>query len=100
MIAVLISSTGAAWTFYATVGDKVFLIETKRPSDDQRNEALAHMVRECRWMFGNLRIICLRGDKKGDSHWIEVLHDGTGRIVDFEIYDGPVPQQEKEFSDE
>lgn len=95
MIAVLISSTGAAWTFYAAAGDKVFLVETKKPPDDQRNEAMAHMVRECRWMFGGLRIICMRGD-----NWVEALHDGTGRVVGFEPYDGPVPQKEKEFADE
>lgn len=95
MISVLIASNGATWTFYATAGDKVFLVETRSPASDNRNLALAQMVRECRWMFGDRRVIYFNDD----DQWVEILHNGTGNIVAFEPYDGPVPIYE-ELTDE
>lgn len=89
MIVVLLSSHGASWTFYASAGDKVFLVETRSPPGDSRAEALGHMVRECRWMFGDLRIVYMNGD----DDWVEIIHNGTGNIVGYEPYDGPVPEQ-------
>ena len=90
MISVLISSTGAAWTFFAAAGDKIFLAETKSPAGENRDLALAHMIRECRWMFGDRRVIYF--DRNDD--WVEVLHNGAGDVVGTEPYDGPVPEQE------
>ena len=95
MMVVLLSSKGATWAFYASAGDKVFLVETRSPDSDSRAEALGDMVRECRWMFGDLRIVYMNGE----DDWIEILHNGTGHIVGYEPYDGPVPQQ-RDFYDE
>jgi len=89
MMVVMLSSNGGSWTFYATVGDKVFMIETSRPPEDKLNAAVEHMVRECRWMFGDRRIIFLTRD----DDWVEVLHDGAGHIKGYEPYIGPVPKQ-------
>lgn len=94
MMIVLMSSKGATWTFYAAAGDKIFLVETRSPISDQRAEALGDMVRECRWMFGDQRVIYMNGD----DDWIEILHNGTGNIVGYEPYDGPVPYQWEETS--
>lgn len=95
MIVVMLSSSGASWTFYATQGDKVFLVETKTPHRGKEAEAVAHMVRECRWMFGDRRIVYMNRD----DEWMEVLHDGTGRVRTFEKYDGPVPLEEETFDE-
>ena len=89
MMVVMMSSHGAAWTFFAGAGDKVFLVETKSPAGDSRAQALGEMVRECRWMFGDQRIIYMNRD----DDWIEILHNGTGHIVGLEPYHGPVPEQ-------
>lgn len=90
MIVVMLSSTGSSWTFYAAAGDKVFLVETKSPTSGKEAEAIEHMVRECRWMFGDRRIVYMNRD----DDWVEVLHDGTGKVRGFEKYDGPVPVEE------
>jgi hypothetical protein len=90
MIAVMISSSGASWTFYAAAGDKVFLVENKSPPDDKLGEAMEHLIREARWMFGDQRIIMLNRD----DDWVECIHDGAGHIKGFEQYDGPIPQEE------
>lgn len=92
MMTVLISSHGAAWTFYAAAGDKVFLVETVHPEDAMTGEAMAYLMREARWLFGDRRLVYLNRDGK----WMEVIHDGTGLIKGFEPYDGPVPQQEQD----
>jgi hypothetical protein len=91
MIAVMISSSGASWTFYAAAGDKIFLIENMSPPDDKTGEAMQHLVRESRWLFGDRRIVYQNRDKK----WMELLHDGTGRLWDIIHYDGPVPIQQE-----
>jgi len=90
MMCVLISSHGASWTFYATAGDKLFMIETTSPDGDNRNASLAHLVREARWLFGDRRMIFMNPAGK----WTEVLHDGAGNIKGAEPYDGPVPQRQ------
>lgn len=91
MIAVMISSSGASWTFYAQAGDKIFLIENTSPPGDKVSEAMAHLVRESRWLFGDRRLVY----KNSDEKWIELLHDGTGRLWDMIDYDGPVPVQQE-----
>jgi creatinine amidohydrolase/Fe(II)-dependent formamide hydrolase-like protein len=90
MMAVLISSHGGSWTFYASAGDKLFLIETTSPDGDHRDASMAHMVREARWLFGDRRMIVLNEH----GQWFEVLHDGAGNIKGTERYDGPVPQRQ------
>jgi hypothetical protein len=90
MMVVMLSSHGASWTFYETAGDKVFIMETKSPERAIRAEVLEYLVRECRWMFGDRRIVL--GIPAG--RWIELLHDGTGTLKGMEPYDGPVPQQQ------
>lgn len=92
MMVVMMSSSGASWQMFAAMGDKVFLIETTHPPEEHERDALAHMVRECRWMFGNLRIVYL--DRRHE--WVEVLHNGAGKILDTEPYDGPVPNDNRE----
>ena len=94
MMVVMLSSSGASWAFYATAGDKVFLVETAKAKPGMEDTALSHMVRECRWMFGDRRIIFL--DATDD--WMEVLRDGTGTIRGYEPYDGPIPVQTEEES--
>ena len=96
MMVVMLSSHGGSWTFHAAAGDKVFLVENTHPKDEDVGAAMAHMVRESRWMFGDRRIVYR--NRHGD--WMEVLHDGTGRITGFEKYDGPVPIEQEEFNDE
>lgn len=91
-MAVMISSSGAAWSFYAAAGDKLFLVENQSPPDDKLGEAMHHLLREARWMFGDRRLVYLNRESK----WVEVLHDGTGTIKGFEPYTGPVPVQQEE----
>lgn len=91
MMVVLISSHGASWTFYATAGDKVFMVETTSPPGDNRDASMTHMVREARWLFGDRRLIFMNAA----GVWFEVLHDGAGNIKGTEVYDGPVPQQQE-----
>lgn len=92
MIAVMISSSGASWTFYAAVGDKVFLVENTAPPEDKVGEAIEHLIREARWMFGDQRIVYLNRDDR----WMEVLHDGAGHLKDIIRYDGPIPTDPQE----
>lgn len=87
MTTVLITSSPASWIFYATAGDKVFLIERNCAPTDKVEEAMSHLIRDCRWMFGDLRIIYM----DGDDDWVEVLHDGAGHLIRFETYEGPIP---------
>lgn len=97
MMVVMLSSHGASWTFYATAGDKVFLVETVHPPDERLPAAMAHMVRECRWLFGDRRIVYMNRD----DDWIEIFHDGAGNLKGFEPYDGPVPlDQQETYADE
>ena len=91
MIAVLISSSGASWTFYAAVGDKVFLVQNQSPPGDKTEEAFAHLIREARWMFGDQRIVFLNRE----DDWQEVIHDGAGHLKDIVAYDGPIPTEEE-----
>lgn len=91
MMAVLISSTGICWTFYSLQGDKLFMVEAKTPHPDLDLKGIQHMVRECRWMFGDRRIVYMNRD----GHWMEVLHDGAGNFKGYEPYDGPIPVQEE-----
>jgi biotin carboxylase len=95
MIAILISSAGSRWTFYAHAGDKVFLVEDTPPPDDRAEEAMAYMLREARWMFGDFRLIVINRN----GAWVEVLHDGTGRVIGMIPYDGPVPTRQEEDID-
>lgn len=87
MIAVMISSKGSSWSFFAQQGDKIFLVENARPAEYNRDETLQQLVRDARWMFGNYRIVYF----DHEDEWIEVLHDGAGNLKSFERYDGPVP---------
>lgn len=96
MMVVMLSSHGAAWTFFATAGDKLFMVETTSPPDENMSEALKHLVRESRWMFGDRRIVFMNRH----DDWMEVLHDGAGNIKGFEPYDGPVPEQQEDYVDE
>jgi hypothetical protein len=91
MMSVIWSSHGSQWTFYAAAGDKVFLVENKRASDEEMPAAISHMIREARFLFGDKRMIVLTKD----DDWVEVLHDGAGHIMGFEAYEGPVPEQEE-----
>lgn len=96
MMVVMLSSHGASWTLFTATGDKVFLVETRFPQDEQVAASMAEMVRECRWLFGNLRIIFMNRN----DDWMEVIHDGAGHIKGYEPYDGPVPLEQEKSSDE
>jgi hypothetical protein len=87
MIVMMQSSVGGCWTFFASAGDKVFLVETKSPDDDKARVSMEEMVRECRWLFGDRRIVYMNRE----DDWMEIYHNGAGHITGFEPYDGPVP---------
>jgi len=95
MIAVMISSSGVSWTFYCHAGDKVFLVENGEAAEGKREEAMEHLIREARWMFGDLRIVFFTRD----DEWKELIHDGAGHLKEIVDYDGPVPEQQEETDD-
>jgi len=97
MMVVMISSHGASWSFHAAAGDKVFINEMLSPQAERSNQALAHLVRECRWLFGDRRIVIFN---HSHHEWLEVLHDGAGNIKGVEPYDGPIPIAREENWDE
>ena len=94
MMSVLISSEGAAWTFFSLDDDKLFLVETVHPKGGINDKSAGHLIRECRFLFGDKRIIYY----DADDEWIELLHDDTGHFTGIEPYGGQPPTSpEEEF---
>lgn len=88
---IMIGFARGQWEFFAHAGDKVFIVEAVSPPSDMRDEALKHLVKEARWVFGDRRIIVFGVD----DEWTELLHDGAGNLKGIENYDGPVPELEE-----
>lgn len=88
---ITLAAFGGTWEFFATAGDKVFIVETRSPPSDRRDDSIKHLIQEARWVFGDRRIVLFTFD----DEWFELIHDGAGNLKAIEPYDGPIPSMEE-----
>ncbi len=87
MIAIMISSSGASWEFFATQDNKVFMVEQSAIPEGKEQEALGHLMLECRWMFGDDKQVIVLDD---NDEW-QTITTEDDLSHGYEPYTGEVP---------